>query len=327
MDQGREHVLRIASGYRTSKVLFAAVELGVFTALAEGPLTAEELTERLGLHPRGTRDFLHALTGMGLLEHEGDRYGNAQPCLTDGTAGSVGGFLRFLDDVLHPAWDGLTESLRTGRPYSATADDPYHRMYEDPSDRDGFLAAMDALTRAVGARIAELEWSRYKSFVDVGGARGSLAAQLLDAHPRLTATVFDLPGMRPAFDSGTGAHGQIQFHAGDFFTDPLPTADVLIFGHVLHNWPVPARIELLRKAYQALAPGGAVLIYDPLIDERNPRLAPALASLNMLVWTEGGSEYTFQECRSWLTEAGFQDAAEHPVEGSSTVVVAHKPRV
>jgi SAM-dependent methyltransferase len=182
---------------------------------------------------------------------------------------------------------------------------------------------MDALTEQVSPRIAALDWSGYRSFTDIGGARGNVALRIAEAHPHLTATVFDLPEMRPAFDDHT-RHERVTFQAGDFFTDPLPRADVVIFGHVLHNWPVPVRIELLQKASQALEPGGAVIVYDPMIDEDQPRLAPALASLNMLVWTEGGAEYTVAECRSWLAGAGFADVVAYPVENASTIVVARK---
>ncbi|NUT48844.1 MAG: methyltransferase [Saccharothrix sp.] len=324
-------VLQVAAGVRKARVLFAAVSLDLFTVLADGGAGEDELRERLGLHPAGVRDFLHALLALGLLDRQDGRYRNtevARTHLVRGTPGYLGGFLRFLDEVLHPAWDGLVDSLRTGEPRTSAArrGDPYSR-HEDPADRDAFLDAMDVLNTPIAARLAQLDWSRYRSFVDVGGARGNLAARIVTAQPRLRATVFDLPHVRPDFDrhvSSLGLTGAIRFVAGDFFTDPLPTADVLVFGHVLHNWPEERRRLLLRKAHDAVAPGGAVFVYDPMLDEANPRLATALAGLNMLVWSSGGSEYTPDECRAWLTEAGIAATAVSPLGPTSTLVVGHK---
>ncbi|MFC5827892.1 methyltransferase [Nonomuraea insulae] len=326
---GPEAVLRIASGARAAQVLFSAVELGVFTALSAEPLSADELAGKLGLHPAAVRDLLSALAALGLLARESGRYRPAEAAETYLVAGRpdyLGGFLAFLDGALHPAWRGLTESLRTGRP--VRPGDPYGSLYTDPAERDGFLNAMDVLNRPIGAALARLGgWRLAGSFVDVGGARGNLAAQLVRAHPGLEATVFDLPALRPAFDAHMAALGlgtRVRFEPGDFFAGPLPEADALIFGHVLHNWPVERRRELLRKAHDALRPGGRVLVYDPMTDERRPRLPIALASLNMLVWSDGGAEYPVGDLRGWLFEAGFASVTTGPLTPSSTLVVARK---
>ncbi|MEU4742606.1 methyltransferase, partial [Actinosynnema sp. NPDC023658] len=328
---GAAVVLELAAGVRKARVLFVAAGLGVFTALAEGEASADELCARLGLHPGAVRDFLHALVALGLLERHAGRYRNspvADAHLVPGRPGYLGGFLRFLDEVLHPAWDGLAESLRTGQPHNSAARDgnPYS-LHHDPAERTSFLDAMDVLNAPAGARLARLDWSGYRSFVDVGGARGTLAVRLVEAHPRLTAAVFDLPEVEADFDrhvASSGLADAIRFVPGDFFTDPLPAADVLIFGHVLHNWPVERRRLLLRKAYEAVAPGGAVLVHDPMLDEANPRPAAALAGLNMLVWSSGGSEYTPDECRRWMADAGFSPITATPLGPAGTLVVGHK---
>ena len=329
---GPEAVLQIAAGTRRAKVLFVAVELGFFAELAGKPLDAEQLGTRLGLHPQGCRDLLLALLAMGLLEKGAAGYHNAPVAdayLVPGRPGYLGGFLRFLDKVLHEAWQGLEHSVRTGEPHNADADagDPYEPMYENGSDRTGFLDAMDVLSGSIGAQLSQLDWSRWHSFVDVGGARGNLAAQIVKANRHLTATVFDLPELEPACAAHLtelGMHDLVTFQPGDFFVDPLPAADVVIFGHVLHNWPEQRRRDLLAKAFAAVRPGGAVLVYDPMIDERRPQLANVLASLNMLVWSAGGAEYPVGDARGWMLDAGFGAVTARRLGPTSTLLVGHR---
>ncbi|GAA1852254.1 methyltransferase [Pseudonocardia ailaonensis] len=327
---GPEAVLRIASGYRTARVLFTAVELGVFARLADGALDPHLLVEQLEIEPIGGRDLVLALLGLGLLER--DERGHvrntaaAARFLVPGGDAHIGGFLTFLDRVLHPAWDGLTERLRGGGA-GGQAVDPFGELYGETGGRDGFLAAMDVLNAPIGEQLAGLDWSGISTVVDVGGARGNVAAALVDAHPHLTATVFDLPGIEPAFTAHVEARGvadRVHFRAGDFFTDPLPQADAVVFGHVLHNWPERERVGLLRAAAAAVPAGGRVLVYDPILDATAPALNTVLASLNMLVWSAGGSEYTVAQLVRWLAGAGLSYVEHRLLGAGSTVVTARK---
>lgn len=327
---GPWRLLEIANGYREAKVLLAAHELGVFTALADAPRHGDTLARDLGTSPEGTRDLLHALVGLDVLvRDDAGRYAatpDASRYLTPDGPAYIGGFLRFLDRSLHPAWDRLTERLREDADPARHAD-PYPGVYADPVERDTFLDAMDVLNSAQSATLAQLDWSPYTTVADIGGARGNVAAALVRAHPNLHATVFDLPPLAGPFArhmDRLGLNDRIRFTAGDFFTDPLPEADALIFGHVLHNWPPPARSELLAKAHTAVRPGGLVVVYDAMLDEDTPRLGNALVSLDMLVWSRGGAEYTYEECRRTLEDAGFADVVRRPLGASSSVVTARK---
>jgi SAM-dependent methyltransferase len=327
-EPGPEAVLQIAAGTRRAQVLFSSVELGIFDAAAGQPLTAEQVAARLGLQPRAAGDLLAALWAMGLMDRHGDRYATtavSDAYLVTGRPGYLGGFLSFLDGVLHPAWRELTTSIRTGAP--VRSGDPYEHMYADEAERDGFLEAMDVLNAPIGSRLAQFAWQRARSFADIGGARGNLAVQIRKAHPEMEAAVFDLPRLQPAFEAhmaALGLTGQVRFIAGDFFSDPLPTADVLIFGHVLHNWPPERHSALLAKAHQALPPGGRVVVYDPMMDDRRPHLGAALASLNMLVWSDGGAEYTVSEIRGRMLDAGFASVTAGRLTPATTLVVGRK---
>lgn len=332
MELNPARILDIASGARRARLLFAAADVGTFGALAEAPATGAELRARLGLHPAGAGDLLAGLEALGLVERRDGRYHNspaAERYLVPGRPEYLGGFLDFLDHTLHPAWDGLADSLRTGRPVNAQAGggDPYAPVHADPASRTAFFDAMDVLNAPIGAALAELDWSGFEHLVDVGGARGNIAAHLVKAHPHLRVTVFDLPDVRPAFDGHVGGLGladRVTFTGGDFFTDPLPRADAVLFGHVLHNWPVERRRFLAGAAFRAVRPGGAAFVYDPMLDPDRPQLPNVLASLNMLVWSAGGSEYTYADAATWFTDAGFTSVGHTPLVATTSLLTARK---
>ncbi|MGK9462305.1 MULTISPECIES: methyltransferase [unclassified Streptomyces] len=329
-------VMGILSGYWQTRMLITATESDLFTQLSGTSATAAELSERLGYVMPGAGDFFLALAGLGLLESQDGRYRNspaAERFLVRGRPEFIGGYLQFCDRELNPAWDGLGQSLRTGKPHNAAAvagSNPYHSLYADEEATDSFLASMDMFNTPIAARVAALDWSRYESFVDVGGARGNLAHHLACAHPHLKAGVFDLPQLARAFDKHMAALAPVEpitFHGGDFFSDPLPGADALIFGHILHNWGTEDRLKLLRSAYDAVRPGGAVIIYDPMVSDDTPPLFAVMASLSMLVWSAGGHEYSVEDCHGWLKEAGFRPETVGLANSQDDVlIIGHKDR-
>ena len=329
-------IMGIMAGYWQTRILLAAVESDVFTGLSDKPATSAELADRLGLTPLGTQYLLVGLTHLGLLEVSDGRYSNspvAERFLIRGRTEYLGGYLQFCDRELNPAWDGLASTLRTGAPHNraAVVGNPYDTLYQDAEATDGFLDSMDLLNTPVSLAMSRLDWSGYTSFVDIGGARGNFAHHVVSRNPHLTGAVFDLPQLEPAFsrhmDQLGGSASAITFHGGDFFKDPLPEADVLVFGHVLHNWNTEDRVRLLKSAYEAVKPGGAVFVYDPMAGGDKPPMHAVLASLAMLVWSRGGHEYTVPELHGWLTEAGFSpETAEVPGLHDDVLVIGRKDR-
>lgn len=326
---------RLNTAYAQSKVLHSAVEIGLFELLAEGPAGAGTIAERLDLHPRLLPDFLRALVALGLVEDTPDGYRNSAQttaCLVPGHAYYLGASVRTAAARHYTMWGKLTEALRDGESKAdkGPGAGSFERLYQNQEAARRFLAHMDSAHSLVGPQLAEVvDWSRYRSFVDVGGARGHIAAAVLGVHPHLHGGVFELPPVEPLFDEHMAEAGlteRVTFHGGDFFADPLPAADVLVFGHVLHDWEPEQRQTLLEKAFEALNPGGAVVVYDQMLDDAEPELPAILGSLQVALVT-GGSEYPVADCRQSLEKAGF--TVEHGTRirtiGSDYVLVAVKP--
>jgi O-methyltransferase domain/Dimerisation domain len=329
-----EAILQLGFGFWGSKTLLSAVELGVFSALAPGPLEAQTLMDRLGLHPRSARDFLDALVALRLLERSGTQYTNTPETdlfLDRAKPSYIGGILEMVNQRLYPFWGALTEALRTGQPQNEVTrgEDFFTALYTDPGRLAGFLQAMTALSlRTTRALAQKFPWTQYHTFVDIGTAQGGLPVQVALAHHHLSGVGFDLPQVRPFFEQYVAAHGlrdRLHFSAGDFFQDALPPAEVLVMGLVLHDWNLAEKRLLLRKAYEALPPGGALIVYEALIDDqRSEHAFGLLMSLNMLIETPGGFDYTGADCVAWMREAGFRDPRVEHLIGPYSMVVGLK---
>ncbi|WP_424684060.1 methyltransferase [Frateuria sp. YIM B11624] len=328
-------ILQTGLAFWASKTLLSAIELGLFTELASGPRDPQGLRDALGLHPRAAGDFLDALVALGFLARVDGRYANTAETdlfLDRGKPSYVGGILEMANARLYPFWAGLTEALRTGLPQNEIAHgEPnlFDTLYADPARLKQFLAAMTGISRGANLAIArQFPWKDYRSFVDVGTAQGDLAAQIALAHPHLHGTGFDLPPVRPIFEEHMRALGvadRVDFAPGSFFEQALPKADVVLMGHILHDWDLPTKRMLIAKAYDALPEGGALVVYESIIDdERKENAFGLLMSLNMLIETPGGFDYTGADCAGWMKDAGFRQASVEHLVGPDSMVVGIK---
>ena len=327
-----QRIIKIAYAFWQSKALFAAVELDVFTTLADGPLDLEALASRTGIHRRGARDFFDALVALGLLERDpAGRYSNSleSDCyLVRGRPNYLGGLLKHLDSRHYHNWSRLAQALVTGQPQSSLGTDSYAGFYADARKQELFLNGMTAGSLVAGQVLArKFPWNRYKTFLDVGTAEGCVPVEIASANPHLKGGGFDLPCLEAAFTTYVRKHGlsgRLRFYPGDFLADPIPGADVLTMGRVLHNWDSSIRTMLVEKAYRAISAGGALIIYDPLIDEQRRLPHGLLSSLNMLIETASGSEYTATECKSWMIQAGFREIWTEPLGDMHVAVIGTK---
>jgi len=329
-----EHILQTGLAFWASKTLLSAVEMEVFTELARGPESLESLTGRLGLHPRSSRDFFDTLVALGFLERENGNYRNSPSTdffLDKRKPAYIGGILEMANKRLFGHWNRLTVALRTGERQSEEPgeEDLFAALYADPTRLKGFLRAMTGLSRGANMAIASrFPWDGYKTVADCGTAQGDLVVQVALKNAHLEGIGFDLPEIAPIFEEyaeENGLSSRVRFRPGNFFNDPLPKADVIMMGHILHDWNLEEKKMLIRKAYEALPPGGAYIAYDAIIDDdRRTNAFGLLMSLNMLIETSGGFDYTGADCMGWMKEAGFRETRVEHLVGPDSMVVGIK---
>ncbi|HUF54924.1 MAG TPA: methyltransferase [Dehalococcoidia bacterium] len=326
--------MQMGFGFWGSKTLLSAVELGLFSELAKSPSDAEELRGRLGLHPRSARDFFDALVALGMLKREGSLYSNSPETdlfLDRAKPSYIGGMLEMANARLYHFWGSLTEGLRTGQPQNEAkvGGDFFGALYADPARLKQFMRAMTGISMGAAQAIAQkFPWDKHQTVIDIGCAEGGLPVQIALAQPHISGGGFDLPSVQPFFDEYVASFGlsdRLCFHSGDFFTDPLPQADVLVMGHILHDWNLQEKHMLLGKAHDALPPGGALIVYEAIIDDdRKQNAFGLLMSLNMLIELPGGFDYTGADCSSWMREAGFRETYVEHLAGPDSMVVGIK---
>jgi predicted O-methyltransferase YrrM len=332
-------ILQTAFGFWSSKVLLTAVEFGVFTTLGDRRVTGAELGAELGIHQRGISDFFDALVAMQFLGREGDgpsaKYYNTPACavyLDSNSPRYVGGILVMLNARLFKFWNDLPEALRTGKQQNETKHGQkgmFEELYEELPRLEQFMGAMTGLSRInFEAFAAKFDFSNFKTLCDIGGATGLLCIEAAKKHPHLHCTSFDLPPVAPIAQKHIAAAGlsdRITTAAGDFFKDPLPKADVITMGMILHDWNLEKKMHLIRSAYDALPPGGALVAIEALIDDaRRENLFGLLMSLNMLIEFGDAFDYSGADFRGWCSEVGFQRFEVMHLAGASSAAIAYK---
>jgi hypothetical protein len=244
----------------------------------------------------------------------------------------IGGVLEMANHRLYPSWNDLTIALRTGQPQNEASKggpDLFASLYADPARLRGFLKAMTGISHGSNMAIArQFPWEQYKSAVDVGTAQGDLIVQAALANPHIAGTGFDLPQVGPIFEehvADNGLSSRVKFSPGSFFDDPIPEADVVMMGHILHDWDLETKKMLIGKAFKAVAPGGAFVVYEAIIDDdRKENTFGLMMSLNMLIETHGGFDYTGADCVGWMKEAGFRDTRVEHLVGPDSMVIGLK---
>jgi len=332
-------ILQTAFAFWSSKVLLTAVEFDVFTKLGNRKITGPELGDEVGLHPRGISDFFDALVAMKFLDREGDgpeaKYSNTPAgalYLDRGSPRYVGGWLVMLNERLFKFWHDLPEALRTGRPQNEVKHGQkgmFEELYEELPRLEQFMGAMTGLSRInFEAFAAKFDFSQYKTLCDVGGATGLLCIEVARKHPHLQCVSFDLPPVESIARKHIAAAGlsdRISTAGGDFFKDPLPKADLITMGMILHDWNLEKKMHLIRAAYDALPPGGGLVAIEALIDDaRRENVFGLLMSLNMLIEFGDAFDYSPADFRKWCGEVGFKRFDVIHLAGASGAAIAYK---
>src|SRR5574341_675480 len=333
------HILQTAFAFWSSKVLLTAVEMDLFSKLGSRSLTADQLGTELEIHQRGRADFFDALVSMKFLERDGDgapaKYRNtadAAMYLDRVSPRYVGGILEMLNVRLFRFWHDLPEALRTGKPQNEVKHGRkgmFEELYSDLPRLEQFMGAMTGLSRINFEAFAEkFDFSRFKTLCDVGGATGLLSIEVARRQPHIRCTSFDLPLVEPIARKSISAAGlsdRVGTAAGDFFKDPLPRADLITMGMILHDWNLEKKMHLIRSAYDALPAGGALVAIEALIDDaRRQNTQGLLMSLNMLIEFGDAFDYSGADFRQWCGEVGFTRFDVIHLAGASSAAVAYK---
>jgi SAM-dependent methyltransferase len=332
-------ILQTGFGFWNSKVLLTAVTFDLFTKLGGRRLAGAQIGKELTLHPRGVADFLDALVAMKLLEREGDgadaKYFNTPATalyLDRQSPRYIGGILEMLNARLFKYWHDLPEALRTGQPQNETKHGEkgiFDELYADPTKLEQFLGAMSGLSRINFEALADkFDFSRYRTLCDVGGATGLLSIEVAKKYPHMKCISFDLPQVEPVakkYITAAGLTDRIRIASGNFFRDPLPKADVITMGMILHDWNLEKKMQLIRAAYDALSPGGTFIVVEALIDNaRRENVFGLLMSLNMLIEFGNAFDYSASDFEKWCREVGFKSFEVLHLAGPSSAAIAYK---
>ena len=332
-------IIQIGMGFFASKTMLTAVNMGLFTHLAKADLTGQSIKEKLGLHNRGLYDFLDTLVALGFLKRTGVKetavYSNAEDAdlfLDKNKPSYVGGILEMANNRLYPFWNNLEEGLKTGKPQNETktGDAPiFEAIYADQLKLKEFLSAMGGIQRGNFMMFSqEFDFTKYHTLCDAGGAGGYLATQVAMNNQHMRCISFDLPPVEPVARENINLMGlsdRVSVKSGNFLTEDLPQADVITMGNVLHDWGTKEKKTLIKKAYDALPQGGALVVIENIIDDnRSENAFGLLMSLNMNIETPEGFDFSAADFNGWAKECGFKQTSVMPLTGPSSAVIAIK---
>ena len=333
------NIMQVGMGFWASKTLLTAVKLELFTHLAGRPQSGAQIKHQLGLHIRSLYDFLDALVALGFLQRKGEKdsavYSNSPDTdlfLDKNKPSYIGGMLEMANNRLYPFWNFLEDGLKTGNPQNEIRTGKqtlFEQIYSDKDKTREFVNAMGGIQTGNFITFAtKFDFSGYHSLCDIGGAGGQLSAHVVSHNPHIKCTSFDLAPVSPiALEniSKMGLADKVTVKTGDFFTDEFPKADIITMGNVLHDWGTTEKKMLINKAYDALPEGGALVVIENIIDnERRENAFGLLMSLNMLIETTEGYDYTLADFDTWVKEAGFSETSVMPLTGPTSAAIAIK---
>lgn len=333
-------IMQIGTGFWASKILLSAIKFQLFSQLSEKKMTAAEVKSLLGLgcSDRHVYDFLDALTGFGFLHREGlletGIYSNTidtDTFLDNKKPTYIGGILEMMNSRLYHFWGNLEEGLLTGLPQNETkkSADFFGLIYQDTAKLREFINAMTGIQIGNFINFAQkFDFSRYKTLTDIGGSAGLLALMVAKHNPHMQCISVDLPAVEPIANETIDRYqlgDRVKAQSGDFFSDSFPKADVITMGNILHDWDQEKKLLLMQKAYEALEDGGAFIAIESIIDdERKQNVFGLMMSLNMLIETGTGFDYTFADFNRWAKKIGYSSTSIIQLAGPSSAAIAYK---
>lgn len=327
-----ERIMQMAWGYAAPLILEAAIRNQVFDLLDAGPKTLAQLSEATGASTRGLRAIADALVGFELLSRTSDGAYALTPessaFLVSTKPSFQGGMVKHTSKQLMPTWMKLTEVVKTGKPVTSVNDEGQGAAFFQELVPDIFPLSYPA-AQELAAHL-ELAAKGAKSALDLAAGSGVWGIALAQSAPSLRVTAVDWPEVIPVTQKIVGKFGlteRFTFSGGDLMSADFGTGhSVATLGHILHSEGVERSKALLAKTFSALATGGTIAIQEFLVapDRTGPPIGLIFA-VNMLIHTDSGDTFSFEEISSWLHEVGFVNARTIPTHGPSPIILATKP--
>lgn len=334
-------IMQVGMGFWPSKVLLTAVNEGLFTHLAEKPLSLPEIKKLFGWNcsNRHASDFLDTLFALKFLNREGiwddSIYSNTPETdffLDKAKPGYIGGMLEMANNRLFRFWNNLAEGLQTGLAQNEIKEgggNLFDAIYQSPEKLREFIHAMSGISLGNFMTFANrFNFSKYKTLCDIGGSGAMLSIQVAKQNPHISCTSFDLPPVEPIAKEiiqSFNLSDSVKTAQGDFFKDDFPKADIIVMGMILHDWSEEKKCALIKKAYNALPDGGAFVAIENIIDnQRSQNVFGLTMSLNMLIETAEGFDFTLDDFTKWTKAAGFKTVDLLPLAGPSSAAIAYK---
>ena len=329
-----ERIMQMAWGFAAPLMLEAGIRNGVFEALDGGPKTLEELTRITGASSRGLRALVNALAGLGILTRDADhRVGlapDAATFLVKGKPVYFGGFIRHTSTQLIPAWMKLSDVVRTGRPANGGVNNQevgaqfFHEFVND------IFPMSHGPAQALAKELKLDERKQPASVLDIGAGSGVWGITLAESAPLVKVTAVDWPGVIDITRANVESRGltdRFSFIPGDLATADFGSGyDIAAIGHILHSEGEQKSRALLRKTFEALAPGGTIAVQEFLVEpDRSGPPVSLIFAVNMLVNTDQGDTWSFEEIAGWLREAGFENPRQLDSPGPSPLILANRP--
>lgn len=336
-----DHIMQIGTGFWPSKILLTAVGFELFTKLAaKQSMSAKEIKSALAFNctDRHVYDFLDTLVGFGFLKRDGlletARYSNTIDTaffLDKNKPTYIGGMLEMMNNRLYTFWGNLEEGLQTGLPQNEIkhGENLFEAIYGDAEKLKEFVNAMSGIQKGNFMTFAQkFDFSNYKTLTDVGGSGGWLSLMVAKYQPHMSCVSYDLPpveSIAKATIQQFELTDRVKTACGDFFKDSFPKADIVVMGNILHDWDEETKLMLMQKAYDAIPEGGVFIAIENIIDDkRTKNVFGLMMSLNMLIETGSGFDYTFADFNKWAKIIGFKSTTLLPLAGPSSAAIAYK---
>jgi SAM-dependent methyltransferase len=318
---GPDAIFEVLMGFMASKHLFVANEIGLFTALADGSATLEQLAKRIGVPQRTLRIIADAMVALGFVERDDSTYRNgaaADAFLSGRGPMNLGPALRLANVIAYPLWEGLERAVRTDGPARGELSEEQQKI---------FSAGVEAFTAGPAhALAANYEFGRHRRLLDVAGGTGSFLVAILSANPSLEGTLFELPEVAEIARRNLAASpviDRVSVTAGDAMEDDLPGGhDVVLLANIVHYFLPKQNVELVGRIRAAVEPGARLLLVDWWTDPGHTQPLPAALMAGEFLASVGGDIYSEEEMNTWLAQAGWRPLERLPLAGPQGAIVA-----